>query len=103
MKPRSAGNLHVNCHMAHPDEDLAFAPVHKLAADLDGRKLSSKKLTEACLARIEKHDGKLHAFVAVYADEALRAARAADEAIAAGHRLGPFHGLSLIHISEPTR
>jgi aspartyl-tRNA(Asn)/glutamyl-tRNA(Gln) amidotransferase subunit A len=79
--------------MAHPDEDLAFAPVHQLAADLGAGKLSSRKLTEACLARIEKHDGKLHAFVAVYADEALRAARAADEAIAAGHRVGPFHGI----------
>src|SRR5688500_4980845 len=79
--------------MAHPDEDLAFAPVHKLAADLGAGRLSSQKLTEACLSRIEKHDGKLHAFVAVYADEALRAARAADEAIAAGHRVGPFHGI----------
>src|SRR5688500_14580897 len=79
--------------MPHPDEDLAFAPVHKLVADLAARKLSSTKLTEACLSRIEKHDEKLHAFVAVYADEALRAARAADEAIAAGHRVGPFHGI----------
>jgi aspartyl-tRNA(Asn)/glutamyl-tRNA(Gln) amidotransferase subunit A len=74
-------------------EDLAFAPVHKLAADLVAGRLSSEKLTGACLSRIEKHDGKLHAFGAVYADEALRAARAADEAIAAGHRVGPFHGI----------
>src|SRR5687767_10156583 len=81
--------------MAHPHEDLAFAPVHKLATDLDAGRLSSEKLTEACLSRIEKHDGKLHAFVAVYADEALRAARAADEAIAAGHRAGPFHGVPI--------
>ena len=78
--------------MAHPD-NLAFTPVHELAADLGAGRLSSQALTEACLARIEKHDGKLHAFVAVYADEALRAAHAADEAIAAGHRVGPFHGI----------
>ena len=47
------------------------------------------------LSRIERHGGKLHAFVAVYADEALRAAHAADEAIGAGHRIGPFHGIPI--------
>lgn len=75
------------------DGELAFRPVHALAADLAAGRLSSTKLTEACLARIERHGGKLHAFVAVYAEDALRAARAADEAIAAGHRVGPFHGI----------
>jgi len=75
-----------------PDE-LAFASVHTLAADMAGGALSSTKLAEACLARIEKHGKKLHAFVSVYADEALRAAHAADEAIGAGHRVGRFHGI----------
>jgi aspartyl-tRNA(Asn)/glutamyl-tRNA(Gln) amidotransferase subunit A len=75
------------------EEELAFAPVHELAADLAAGKLSSAKLTEACLARIQKHERKLHAFVSVYADEALRAAHAADEARAAGHGVGPFHGI----------
>src|SRR5512140_2324148 len=75
-----------------PDE-IAFKPVHVLASDLAGGALNSTTLTEAYLSRIEKHGGKLHAFVAVYADEALRAAHAADEAIGAGHRVGPFHGI----------
>jgi aspartyl-tRNA(Asn)/glutamyl-tRNA(Gln) amidotransferase subunit A len=56
---------------------------------------SSTELVERCLSRIEKYDGKLHAFVSVYADEALRAAHAADEAIAAGYRLGPLHGVPI--------
>jgi aspartyl-tRNA(Asn)/glutamyl-tRNA(Gln) amidotransferase subunit A len=56
---------------------------------------SSTELVELCLSRIGKYDGKLHAFVSVYADEARRAARAADEAIAAGYRLGPLHGVPI--------
>jgi aspartyl-tRNA(Asn)/glutamyl-tRNA(Gln) amidotransferase subunit A len=74
-------------------DELAFKPVHELAAAMAAGKLTSTKLTEACLERIERHGEKLHAFVAVYAREALRAAHAADEAIASGHRIGPFHGV----------
>ena len=74
-------------------DELAFAPVHSLASEMAAGRLTSAKLTEACLERIRRHGEKLHAFVALYAEEALRAARAADEAIASGHRVGPFHGI----------
>ena len=63
----------------------AFRPVHE-------QNLSSQELVGLYLSRIEKYGEKLHAFVSVYADDALRAAHAADEAIAAGYRLGPLHG-----------
>ena len=66
----------------------AFGPVH------DNR-LSSRELVGLYLSRIEKFGAKLHAFVSVYADDALRAAHAADEAIAAGYRLGPLHGVPI--------
>ena len=66
----------------------AFQPVH-------GNKLRSQDLVKLYLSRIERHGEKLHAFVSVYADEALRAAHAADEAIAAGYRLGPLHGVPI--------
>ena len=75
------------------NDELAFTPVHALAAEMAAGRLTSTKLTEACLGRIKAHGEKLHAFVAVYGDEALRAAHAADEAIASGHRVGPFHGI----------
>ena len=64
----------------------AFQPIHE-------SKLGSRELVEGFLSRIREHGEKLHAFVSVYADEALRAAHAADEAIAAGYRLGPLHGV----------
>ena len=69
--------------------DTAFQPVHELA----GRK--SSDLVALYLSRIEKYGERLHAFVAVYAEDALRAAHAADEAIAAGYRLGPLHGVPI--------
>ena len=79
--------------MSPAQDEPAFAPVHALVAELAAGRLSSTQLVETCLARIQSHGEKLHAFVAVYADQALRAAHAADEAIAAGHRVGPFHGI----------
>ncbi len=75
------------------NDELAFTPVHVLAAEMTAGRLTSTKLTEACLSRLERHGEKLHAFVVVYGNDALRAAHAADEAIASGHRIGPFHGI----------
>ncbi len=79
--------------MSPPDTDPAFQPVHALAAEMAAGRLGSRALLERYLARIERYGGKLHAFVALYAEEARRAAHAADEAIAAGCRIGPLHGV----------
>ncbi len=74
---------------------LAFAPVHTLAPRIASGDLSPVTVVEACLSRIARADGKLHAFTAVYAEEALQAAEAARQAIAAGHRVGPLHGIPI--------
>jgi Asp-tRNA(Asn)/Glu-tRNA(Gln) amidotransferase A subunit family amidase len=63
---------------------------------LDRRELSSLELTESLLDRIARADGKLHAFVEVYAEEARALARAADQARAARLPLGPLHGLPVV-------
>ncbi|MBL8839460.1 MAG: amidase [Alphaproteobacteria bacterium] len=56
-------------------------------------KITSAALVEQCLARIEAHDGKVNAFLLVTADEARKAARAADRARKAGKAKGPLHGI----------
>ena len=56
---------------------------------------SSEQLVARCLSRIEAVDGQLHAFVEVYRDEALTAARAMDGLFAAGVRLSPLQGLPI--------
>ena len=45
------------------------------------------------LARIERMNPGLHAFIAVYASDARLAAEAADRAIRSGHAVGPLHGV----------
>ncbi len=73
--------------------DLTALSVEELAILLSERRLSSVELVNACLDRIERYNEALHAFVAVYADEARTAAKAADLARGAGYALGPVHGI----------
>ncbi len=79
---------------AMPNEPTDL-PVHALSAAIQARKLSPVELTDALLTRIERLDGKLHAFIALYAKEARLAAEAADKAIRAGHAVGPLHGIPI--------
>jgi aspartyl-tRNA(Asn)/glutamyl-tRNA(Gln) amidotransferase subunit A len=73
----------------------AFRPVHALVEDIAARRLSPVDLVDECLARIERLDPRLHAFVTVNAANARLAAEAADKAIRAGHAVGPLHGIPI--------
>src|SRR5712692_2667072 len=75
--------------------DPSFLPAHRLAAEIASRRLSPVTVVEALLARIAAHDGKLHAFIDVYAEDARLSAEAADMAIRAGHAVGPLHGVPI--------
>ncbi len=68
----------------------------QLADDLRSRRCSSYELTTHFLARIERHDPSMNAFVTVTADHALADARAADERRSRGDA-GPLDGLPLAH------
>ncbi len=65
------------------------------AARLRRRELSPVELTRACLARIERLDPLLNAFITVTAEQALEAARAAEAAILRGEWRGPLHGMPI--------
>jgi aspartyl-tRNA(Asn)/glutamyl-tRNA(Gln) amidotransferase subunit A len=69
----------------------------ELAAGLSAKKFSSREIADVLLGRIEKADGKLHAFTEVYAKEARAMADAADTARATGFPLGPLHGLPIAY------
>lgn len=56
--------------------------------------VSPLELVEATLRRIEEVEDT-HAFISVYADDARQIARASEMMIAAGHRLGPLHGVPI--------
>ena len=69
----------------------------ELSAGLKAKKFSSREVVDALLKRIDKADGKLHAFTEVYAKEARALADGADKARASGFPLGPLHGLPIAY------
>lgn len=74
-------------------DDPSQFTVYALSECLGNATISSTQLVGSLLRRIGEHDSKLHAFVEVYADDALAAAHAADKAARGGHRTGPLHGI----------
>jgi len=75
------------------DEDIAYAPVTSLSKWIARGDLSSRRLTEIYLARIEAYAGMLECFVTVTPELARAQADAADALLRAGTRLGPLHGI----------
>ena len=57
--------------------------------------LSPVAVTALCLERIERFDGRLCTYHRVFADEAMAAARAAEDALGRGEDLGPLHGIPI--------
>jgi len=78
-----------------PAGDPCLLSATELSAAISRRQLSPVEVTDAFLARIAAQDQRLHAFIAVYADEARLAAEAADKAIRSGHSIGPLHGVPI--------
>jgi aspartyl-tRNA(Asn)/glutamyl-tRNA(Gln) amidotransferase subunit A len=68
---------------------------HELHSLLSTKKLSAVELAEAVLARIEKVEGEIKAYVTLTKEETLKAARAADQKIAKGEPLSPLEGIPL--------
>jgi len=68
----------------------------RMARALRAREFSSEELGRHLLARIERLDDELNAFITVTGDAALEAARAADQAMAAG-RGGALAGVPIAH------
>ena len=73
--------------------DLPFHSLTQLAHMLARSETTSVAIVAACLARIAALDGKLHAFVEVYGDDARALAASSDRARLAGNARGPLHGL----------
>lgn len=75
------------------DEDIAFAPVWRLSRWIEGRKLTSERLTRIYLERLKRFDPKLRCVITLTGDHALEQAKRADREIAAGRYRGPLHGI----------
>jgi aspartyl-tRNA(Asn)/glutamyl-tRNA(Gln) amidotransferase subunit A len=75
------------------DESLLSLTATELAAKIRARSISSIDLTEAYLARVERHAARFNAFARITADLAREQARAADDEIRRGRYRGPLHGI----------
>ncbi len=73
--------------------EIPFLSATELSRLIRTREVSPVEATEAYLARIESVDGKLNSYITVCQDEALAAARQAEQEIANGGYLGPMHGI----------
>jgi Asp-tRNA(Asn)/Glu-tRNA(Gln) amidotransferase A subunit family amidase len=75
------------------EEDIAFAPVSKLSRWIEQKKLSSKRLTQIYLQRIEQYNPTLRCVITLTRELAMEQAKEADAEIAAGRYRGPLHGI----------
>ena len=74
-------------------DDLVFLAATEQAALIRAKELSPVELLQAYLARIDRLDGELRAYITLRRDAALAEARAAEAAVVRGDALGPLHGL----------
>jgi Asp-tRNA(Asn)/Glu-tRNA(Gln) amidotransferase A subunit family amidase len=75
------------------DEDIAFAPVTRLSRWIETRKLTSERLTNIYLQRIDRFNPTLLCVITPTRELAMAQAKQADQEIAAGHYRGPLHGI----------
>ncbi len=77
--------------------DILTASARAQAKAIAAKKISSIELTKAVIARLHHAHEISNAVVTMEADEALKAAKSADQAVAKGRDLGPLHGVPLAH------
>jgi len=75
------------------DEDIAFASVAQLSRWIEQRHLTSQRLTQIYLDRLQRFDPRLKCVITLTADLAHAQAKQADAEIAAGKYRGALHGI----------
>ena len=76
-------------------EELCFLTVAEASRLIKARQLSPVELTDAYLARIERLDAQLNAFITVTADLARKQAKTAEREITRGQYRGAMHGIPM--------
>jgi Asp-tRNA(Asn)/Glu-tRNA(Gln) amidotransferase A subunit family amidase len=75
------------------DEDIAFATVTQLSRWIGQRQLTSERLTNLYLDRLEIYNPTLRCAITITREIALVQAKRADQEIAVGKYRGPLHGI----------
>lgn len=91
--PRADVSVPPDVAMPKDEAGLAFLTVLELASLLRQRKVTSRRLTELALARLERFDEDLLCVVNLLSEQALQRADELDRELAAGEDRGPLHGI----------
>lgn len=93
---RTVAMLKCSCYRITPvtDTELAFLSAAEQGRLIRARKLSPVELVRGYLARIERFNPVLRAYITVCGEAALAAARDAEKEIGRGDYRGPLHGLA---------
>jgi Asp-tRNA(Asn)/Glu-tRNA(Gln) amidotransferase A subunit family amidase len=75
------------------DADIAFATVTRLSRWIEAKKLSSERLTNIYMKRLEEFNPTLRCVITLTREHAVAQAKKADAEIAAGKYRGPLHGI----------
>ncbi len=75
--------------------DLTFLPAVEMAAQIRRKSISPLELVDQHLAKIERLNPTLNAFVNVDPERARREAKSAEAAMLHGEKVGPLHGVPL--------
>jgi len=76
-------------------DDLIYTSASELAQAIASKRVSSEEVVKSHLKRIQDVNPRLNAVVCLDEEEALRQARAADQALAQGKIKGPLHGVPM--------
>ncbi len=90
---RATIEIPMDVEMPTQEYDLAFASVIQLASLLRQGKVTSRRLTELCISRLQRFDKDLLCVVNLLSDEALARADEMDRELAAGTDRGALHGI----------
>ena len=77
------------------DDELAFASATELLELIATKQVSPVELTELYFSRIDRLDSQLNSYLLLTHDEAMKTAKAAEEAVIRGEDLGALHGLPI--------
>src|SRR5579863_6703829 len=89
-----------NSQMTNPvsggqSDDLARLSIREAADLVRKKKVSPVELTTACLARIDRFNPTLNAFITITSESALEQAREAEAEVNRGNWRGPLHGVPI--------
>ena len=92
---KKATGAHVAARQEADRSNVTQLNLNEASQLLRSKKISPVQLTQECLNRIDRLNGRLNAFITVTADSALAEARVAESEIQRGHWRGPLHGMPI--------